>query len=369
MNMAAFRGVYFWEVSSERVAVTMKADGGSLHILEECARKTGCSLEILEQGGLPVFLQRVRKKQVWSAGLLCFAAGLYVLSSFVWTVETEGNERLKTEEVLSACEEMGLKPGKWKRSLQMEEIADGLLLRFSDLAWVGVGIEGTAVTIRLAEAIEQPERIDRETPCDVIASADGIIVQITAERGTPKVQPGDVVQKGDVLISSEILIGLEGEEQHTEYTAAEGMVLARVWERLSAELPLQYEEVQYSGTEKENHSVILKEKELDILRPDGAGKWEKTIQEEEKLHLGDFVLPVSLRKECWKEYEIMEKTRTVEETKRILEENLRKMSENLLSSCGKIEDIRIEFEEYAGSIRGEAEVILLDRIDEKRQER
>lgn len=367
MNMAAFRGVYLWDISYEGAAVTMKADGGSMEILEACSQKTGCSVEILGWGGLPAFLRRFRRRQVWSAGVLCFAAGLYLLSSFIWTVEVEGNERLETEDLLSACENMGLQPGAWKHGVDTEAVTKGLLMQFSDISWVSVGIKGTDVTIRLAETIEKAERIDRETPCDIIASADGVIVQITAERGTPMVQTGDVVKKGDVLISSELLIGLEGEEQHTEYTAAEGAVTARIWQKLTEELPLQYEETIYSGVEKENHSIVFSEKELDIIHPDGAGKWEKTVLEEQPLALGDFRLPLSLKKEIWKEYEILEKTRTMEETKSILEENLRKKTENLLSPYGKIEDSKITFEEYADSVRGEAEITLLERIDEKRQ--
>ena len=367
MNMAAFRGVYLWDISYEGAAVTMKADGGSMEILEACSQKTGCSMEILGWGGLPAFLRRFRRRHVWSAGVLCFAAGLYLLSSFIWTVEVEGNERLETEDLLSACEKMGLQPGAWKHGVDTEAVTKGLLMQFSDISWVSVGIKGTDVTIRLAETIEKAERIARATPCDIIASADGVIVQITAERGTPMVQTGDVVKKGDVLISSELLIGLEGEEQHTEYTAAEGAVTARIWQKLTEELPLQYEETIYSGVEKENHSIVFSEKELDIIHPDGAGKWEKTVLEEQPLALGDFRLPLSLKKEIWKEYEILEKTRTMEETKSILEENLRKKTEKLLSPYGKIEDSMITFEEYADSVRGEAEITLLERIDEKRQ--
>ena len=368
MNMAAFRGICLWDISYEGAAVTMKAAGGSLDILEACAEKTGCSIEILGWGGLPAFLGRFRRRQVWSAGLLLFAAGLYLLSSFIWTVQVEGNERLETEELLSACENMGVRPGAWKREVDTEAVTNGLLLQFSDISWVSVGINGTDVTIKLAETIEKTELVDRDTPCDIIASQDGVIVQITAERGTPKVQAGDVVKKGDVLISSELLIGLEGEEQRTEYTAAEGTVTARIWQRMTEELPLQVEEILYSGVEKENHSIVFSEKEVDIIHPDGAENWEKTVLSERPLALGDFVLPLRLKKEIWKEYEILEKTRTMEETKSILEENLRKKTEKLLSPYGKIENIEIRFEEYADSVRGEAEVTLLDRIDEKRQD-
>lgn len=367
MNMAAFRGIYLWDVTREGAAMTMKAAGSSLDILQACAEKTGCSMEVLGRGGLPVFFRRFRRRQVWTAGLLCFAAGLYLLSSFIWTVRVEGNERLTEEELLSVCGEMGLKPGVWKRRVDTEAITNGLLLRFSDISWVSVGVEGTDVTIKLAETIEKAERIDRETPCDIVAAQDGVIVQITAERGTPKVQAGDVVKKGDILISSELIIGLEGEEQHTAYTAAEGAVTARIWQKLTEEMPLRYKEVVYNGVEKENHSLLFGERELDILHPDSGMEWERTMLSERPLALGDFTLPLRFRKEIWKECEILEKTRTMEETKSILEENLRKKTENLLSDYGKIEDIKIRFEEYADGVRGEAEVTLLERIEEKQE--
>ena len=367
MNMAAFRGIYLWDVTREGAAMTMKAAGSSLDILQACAEKTGCSMEVLGRGGLPVFFRRFRRRQVWTAGLLCFAAGLYLLSSFIWTVRVEGNERLTEEELLLACGEMGLKPGVWKRRVDTEAITNGLLLRFSDISWVSVGVEGTDVTIKLAETIEKAERIDRETPCDIVAAQDGVIVQITAERGTPKVQAGDVVKKGDILISSELIIGLEGEEQHTAYTAAEGTITARIWQKLTEEMPLRYKEVVYNGVEKENHSLLFGERELDILHPDSGMEWERTMLAERPLALGDFTLPLRFRKEIWKECEILEKTRTMEETKSILEENLRKKTENLLSDYGKIEDIKIRFEEYADGVRGEAEVTLLERIEEKQE--
>jgi hypothetical protein len=152
-----------------------------------------------------------------------------------------------------------------------------------------------------------------------------------------------VVKKGDILISSDILIGLEGEEQRTEQTTAEGAVTARIWQTLAEEQPLHIDEMRYSGVEKENHSIVISEKEVDIIHPDGAGKWEKTVLTEQPLQLGDFRMPLCLKKEIWKEYEILEKTRTIDETKSILAENLRKKAENLLTPYGKIEESKIYF--------------------------
>ncbi len=69
--------------------------------------------------------------------------------------------------------------------MDTQAVTNGLLEDFADISWVSVGIHGTDATIRLAETIEGVEIIDKETPCDIVASADGVILQITAERGTP----------------------------------------------------------------------------------------------------------------------------------------------------------------------------------------
>ena len=76
MNMAAFRGICLWDISYEGSSILMTAPMSGLSVLETCAEKTGCTMELLEKGGMPVFLCRLRRRQVWTAGVLCFAAGL-----------------------------------------------------------------------------------------------------------------------------------------------------------------------------------------------------------------------------------------------------------------------------------------------------
>ena len=367
MNLAAFRGVALWDVAQEGTGMRLKAPRSSMSVLEACAEKTGCTLEVLGWGGLPVFLGRFRGRQAWTAGLFLFAAGLYVLSSFIWVIEVEGNERVAKQEILTACEQMGLHPAAWKNRVDTEAVTEGLLQEFSDLSWVSVGIRGTDVTIKVAETIEKTEKIDKQTPADIIAAADGLILQITAERGTPLVQAGDVVKKGDILISSALLIGIEGEAQHTEYTAAEGTATARIWQRMTEELPLCYEEIRYTGKEAENHTLLIGEKEWDVIHPDTMMQWEKATIWEKPLAIGDFVLPLRWKKEVWRVYEVEQKERTMEEAKTLLEEILRKKTENFISPYGTIETIDIRFQEYTDCVRAEAEVTLTEQIGQKQE--
>jgi similar to stage IV sporulation protein len=339
-----------------------------MDIVSICAEKTGCRLEIQGYGGFPSKIRRFQGRQVLTVGILLFAVGLYLLSSFIWVIRVEGNERVSQEDILSYCQELGLKPAAWKRGVHPEEITKELLVQFPDISWVSVGIKGTDVTIKIAETIEKAEVVDKETPCDVVASMDGVILKITAERGTPQVKEGDVVKKGDVLISSEVLIGLEGEEQHAEYVAAEGVITAKVWQQLTAELPLTYDEKVYTGEIKTNSILSFWGKDADFIHPSLEEEQADTeILFEKDLALGDFKVPISIKKEQYNIYTLEKKSRTVEEAKAELEETLRKKTEQCLSQYGTIEKIDVHYEEYTDCVCAKGQAELTERIDEKQE--
>lgn len=368
MNMLSYRGVYLWDVATDGAGVRLKVPLGSMDIVSVCAEKTGCRLEIQRYGGFPAKIRRFKGRQVLTAGILLFAIGLYLLSSFIWVIRVEGNERVSQEDILSYCQELGLKPAAWKRGIHPEEITKELLVQFPDISWVSVGMKGTDVTIKIAETIEKAEVVDKETPCDVVASMDGVVLKITAERGTPQVKEGDVVKKGDVLISSEVLIGLEGEEQHSEYVAAEGVVTAKVWQQLTAELPLTYEEKVYTGETKTNRILSFWGKDADFIHPSLEGAQADTeVLFEKDLALGDFKVPISIKKEQYNIYTLEKKSRTVDEAKVELEETLRKKTEQCLSQYGTIEKIDVHYEEYSDCVCAKGQAELTERIDEKQE--
>ena len=130
---------------------------------------------------------------------------------------------------------------------------------------------------------------------------------------------------------------------------------------------MQYVEAVYSGEVRKNHSLLFSGRELDILHPDSDVQWERELLSEKTLGLGDRKLPLTWRRERWRAYETVQKTRTAAEAKTLLEEKLRKNAENLLSPYGTIEDIQIRYEVYANSVRADAEITMAERIEEKKQ--
>lgn len=362
MNLASYREILFWDVRSGGAGIEMKTSLRGLQELEYCAEKTGCRLEIQAYGGLPEKCKRLRGRQAFTAGVLFFAAALYILSSFVWVVRVEGNKRLSTEEILEVCDSVSLRPGAWKAHVDTEAVTQALLAEFSDISWVSVGIRGTDATVKLAETIEKPEVVDKETPCDVIAQKDGVIQQITVERGTPLVEAGDVVQAGDVLISSEIQVGVEGEEMHSEYVAAAGSIQARTWQKMTEELPLQEKVKVYEDGQKSNRVWIFGDWTVDWIRPNMSEECDRVVIGEETPGLGDWKLPFTVREEVWKPYVWEEKTRTVEEAKAELEALCRQKAEESLETGASVEQMEMTYEVYTDRVRAECMLTLSEPI-------
>lgn len=367
VNMATFRGIYLWNIQPKGSCVQMNVSTKGYFLLEECAEKTGCQYNIICRCGLPALLKKYKKRKILSLGVLFFVASLYLLSSFVWTVEVEGNERIQKEELFAACEKMGMAPGKLKWNVNTDNITEILLETFPDISWVSVSIKGTDALIKIVETIPQPEIVDKVTPSDLIAKKDSVIQSITAEAGTPMVQSGDVVKKGELLISGEIIIAA-GEEAEVgrEYIRARGAILGKVWYTLEEKIALHYEEKKYTGEEKKDKSIQIGDVVLNIIQPNmGESTYDKQKTGGKQFAIGDFKLPVAWVEETYKKYETIQKERTEEEAKREIEQILKQKANEIVE--GKIENIDIVYQKQEDSIVAIATITAVEEIGEEQK--
>ncbi len=367
VNMATFRGIYLWNIQPKGSAVQMNVSIKGYSLLKECAEKTGCQYDIVCQYGLPAFFKKYKKRKILAFGMLFFVAALYTLSSFLWTVEVEGNERIQTEDLLAACEKMGMSPGTLKWTISTDNITEGLLETFADISWVSVSMKGTNALIKLVETIPQPEMIDKTTPSNLIAKKDSVIQSITVEVGTPMVQSGDVVKKGALLISSEVIIAA-GEEAEVgrEYVHARGTILGKVWYTLEEKVALQNTEKKYIGEEKKDKSLLIGDVVLNIIQPNIEGTYEKQKTGGNQFAIGDFQLPLAWVEETYKQYETVVKQKTEEEAKKEVEELLKKKATEMVE--GEIENIEITYHIEQDNVIGTATITALEEISEEQKD-
>lgn len=371
MNMLAYKGIYIWDIKHVENSVVMKINKKSLPYIDECAMKTGCTMAVLSQGGLPAQIKNAKNQQVFIYGIFIFAIGLYLLSSVVWTVDIKGNDRINVTEISQLCDEIGAKAGALKSKLDTKEVTQALLLEFPDISWVSVGVDGTRLEIQIVETIEQTEIIDKTTNRSIYADEKGVITNIVVERGTPKVVEGDIVNVGDLLISSEILIGepdIIDAPQTIEQVFSDGKVMARVWRQAEEVVDIIYEEKIYTGELRYDWVICYNDLEIDIIKPsiDYGEFADVEIVEEKEISIGEFGFGVVFKKLEYAMYTIEEFERTEEQAKEIAKNNIRDTLEKGLSVDGIIEELNIDYEIYSNSIRGVGYGVIIENIGDNK---
>ena len=202
-------------------------------------------------------------------GSIIFLLGLYGLSSFVWFVEVKGTEDLSIREVKEIAEKKGVRTGAIIGNLDVDKLEVQIQEEHPKIAWVGISITGTKVTIEIAEKVLIPETLDHQK-ANLVAKDHGIIAEMLVLRGTPQVKEGDRVEKGQILISGvvypEIIINQDGTTSPTgepEFVRARGVVRGRVNHSIIASCPLTETIVKYTG--RQNQQVILAYSNYNII--------------------------------------------------------------------------------------------------------
>ena len=270
VNLCAQHRVTFWGVDwREEGVVTFSILRQDLKRVERLAGQAGCELERGRGGGLPSFLGRFRKRYAFLVGfglsLLCVA----VLSNVIFRVQVEGNYSVPTAQILGELRRQGLRPGVYGPGLDTNQLAQQALLELDGLSWMTVNLYGTRAQVIVREVVEKPELIEEEGCCDLIATADGLIVEMETLSGQAQVKKGDTVAVGDVLISGTVAMKPPAYSDYpTRYyqTRAMGKVTARTWRTLEGKIPLTAFVKDYTGEETQRASLMVFGYSVDFYR-------------------------------------------------------------------------------------------------------
>lgn len=274
INMAMNRGIHVWDIIQvEEGFFLLKIRIKAYKALRLLARRSACHVKITGKHGLPFLLARASKRKVLVLGILFFSLMMYVLSSFVWFIEVEGNKKISSEAILEKAEASGLKIGRPISGINKQTIADELLSQLPGLAWATIHIQGTRVIVEVAEKTLLPEN-DENIPADLIATENGRVRELLVLEGTAQVKEGDLVQKGQILISGlvypEIQINQDGSITpggEPQRVRAKGLVRAEVKRNAIGECRL----IEDKFTDTGNQCTVLflrcKGKEVIIKGP------------------------------------------------------------------------------------------------------
>ena len=234
------------------------ADFRTLAVL---ARRYACRLHILRRGGLPFALRRQRGRLLLPLGTLLCAAVFWALTGFIWTIEVTGARDLSDGQILRAAAAWGVRIGAPISGVYNEELRNGMLRELPALSWVTVRFEGSHAVVEVRERRVPPEVADDGEPCDIRASASGMVTMVRVRQGTAEVQKGSIVEAGDLLVSGTLRYRTDPggwpETYGTAPVRADAEVWARVWQTARAAAPLEAFEKRRTGEVRTRWTLIL----------------------------------------------------------------------------------------------------------------
>lgn len=254
LNLCGTENFRFWDVEQEnRQTFVVTIPRFYLSRAKKIAGQAMCTVEKVEDFGLPAFLFRFRSRYALLAGLFFAIFCAAILSQFILVVDVTGNTTLPDSVILTELESLGFGIGTYGPGVDRRTLANEALLRLRELSFLSVNISGVYAQVVVREATAPPELEDRWAPTDIVAATDGVVVDVDPLIGKPLVEEGDAVLAGEVLISSvETYESGDGTGQvlSSSQVRAEGQVWAQTFREVRAATPLSALAKKASGREK-----------------------------------------------------------------------------------------------------------------------
>ena len=274
---------------------------------------------------------KVKSRFALLLGAVLFGSLIYYLSSFVWNIEINTEHYISPYELRNQIKGFGIKPGLRKKDIDVYYIENNIARSNDEIMWVKARIEGVKLKIDIIERQSPPIIISNQTPCNLVASKDGIIVRVFTSEGTAIVGNGDMIQKGDLLVKGE-----QGKEGSVYPVHANGEVIAKTFYEEIKEVPLYNISRAKTGNNIRNLYIKFANKKIYLknnLIP--YSNYDK-IEDNSKV----------INKESY--YEIEEKSIPVDASK-VAEEIYSNMLKNLdktVKVIDKIVDVKKENDKY-----------------------
>lgn len=261
------------------------------------AKKCSVILKIKKRVGLPFFLFRYRFRKGLLWGLLLFLILSILMRNFLWSVEINGIETLSESEISSDLRKYSVFVGSPLMMLD-EGFAERKLTEDNpDIGWVSVNVLGTSAQVEIKEKVRKPEIVDYRTPCNIVASHDGLILEMNTKEGTAVMHKGSAVVKGQLLVSGAMANALD----EIDYVHSAAKVMAQTSESKTFSVSSQTKLVSPVKEIVRHRGLFLF---FDFPLTFSSADSENTLRTQtEKLSLNGIVLPMGIRREFMTQYE------------------------------------------------------------------
>jgi similar to stage IV sporulation protein len=350
INLLVKNNICVWSV--ERVSadtIRMKIRVSGFKRIRPAVRKTRVKIRVVKKCGLSMFLHRHRRRKAFFAGIFLFMLILVVLTSFIWSVEITGLEKIDKKTIINQLKACGIYVGVLKYNHSPFEIKREALLNIPELAWINVEIRGTRALVQVKERSEKPEIVDKDKPCNIIAAKDGVIEKAIVKNGVPVKKEGDVVKKGDLLVSGTA----DSKTGGTRLIHSQADIIAFTWYEETGEFPLEKTVTEKTGEAEKRYMLAVGGKEFTVF-PFRKIRFQEYTEKKNTRILrlwGDFYLPLSFVSSVCEETRTIKEPLSGEEAAQYFGDKLFERIENSFMNDTEVIDKNYTYEINEGKIK------------------
>lgn len=295
INLTARAGINFFnirKIGGVFFASVMISEYRTLRII---ARKSSMKIKIQEKHGLPFIINRYKKRLGLFVGVVAFAAIIYFLSLFVWSVDVSGNSSIEEAEVRGILSESGVGVGTLKRKVDTNMLEKTAMARLDNLSWVSVNLNGSSLSFELKERVVPPELLPKDKPCNVKSTMDGQVIRMEVYKGKAEVANGDAITKGQLLVNGVVEDTFGG----NMVTHAKAKVFAATRHVLKEEIDMIYAEDVPTDRIVNRRCLTVFGFDVPVtLNPVPKGRYKREIYIED-MRVNGVKIPITMYTEKW----------------------------------------------------------------------
>lgn len=336
--------------------------------IKSFAKITGVRVRISKKNGPGFFIFNNRNRYFLVAGLIIFIIIILWSTKKIVKIEIHGNEYYASTEIYEFLTENNIDYGSAVKNISCKDIEKLMLNHFDLLTFVSVHINGNTLIITVKENKTVKQEKEDETPCNLVATEDGVVVSIITRAGVPLVKAGDEVKRDDVLVYSKIDYNkIMGENYGYETVCSDADILIRVNKEYKDIVNRKYEKRVYTGRIQKVKGIKINNLYLTISKEKCKFKKYDTETTYSDDRYGFKKMPVTYFYTTYREYELVESEYTDEELQNILEKKIdnyiEKLKENSIQTESKSVNIRL----YSESAVAEGTITTVEPAFKKEQ--
>ena len=204
---------------------------------------------------------------------------LVFLSNIIFKIEVKTLDQEIANLVLKELEKRDISIHKWVVSFSKKEsIREDILKNNKDkLEWLEITRVGSTYVINVEKRIINEIDTD-DTPQDIVALKNAIILKIEAKEGSIVKKLNDYVKKGDVIVTGSITHN----DEVVDLVRADAIIYGETWYNVHVSYPYAYYEKTYTGNSKKRLSITLFNKKINLF--DNSEYKEEEIFEQKILY-------------------------------------------------------------------------------------